>query len=214
MQLEIDQLPSGRELDELLLTLYKGYVQPVFDHGHAGASIAELGDLAYVLRKLGYRWVNNDPDRDPRRGFWLQPDVYVVAIDETDMWHLGETDMQQVQRIEGVYFFDRNIVTHLGSLQGSYMLHGLEHRAQLKPGTSEDDESRIQDLVADEPCEDDYFSTSTVDQILCHYASPNVSHIGCPAEANFEELDGHTDEERYESLIETLREEFHANAPI
>ena len=65
----------------------------------------------------------------------LAPDVYVIVMNETCYWNLPEALMQHVERIEGVYVFNRNEHTYCCEMTPSYWLEFVENRAIYKEGT-------------------------------------------------------------------------------
>ena len=52
----------------------------------------------------------------------IVPDWYVVAFDETKYWNLEKKDKRFIEKMVGVYFFDKNSQTHVAELTPSYYL--------------------------------------------------------------------------------------------
>jgi len=59
---------------------------------------------------------------------FIRPNICVIALDETHYWQLPAEYKPYIQRIEGVYWFNRNLAVHLAEFTPSYELHFIEIR--------------------------------------------------------------------------------------
>jgi hypothetical protein len=74
----------------------------------------------------------------------VAPDYHVIAIKQNlDHWNIPDI-LRYIDRIEGVWLFDRNSQTHMCELTPSYILHPVETRAILRY------EFRDNDAIRDE----------------------------------------------------------------
>lgn len=65
----------------------------------------------------------------------------VIALDETKYWNLSSCPHKEtVERIDGVYFYDENEVTHCCELTPSYLLQFLYNRVTFIPSIENSNE--------------------------------------------------------------------------
>lgn len=58
-------------------------------------------------------------------GIVIKSDWWAVALDETEHWNIPEKYRDKILQIGTDFFYNRNLITHCCSLQGSYFLHSL-----------------------------------------------------------------------------------------
>ncbi len=80
----------------------------------------------------------------------IKPDWWAVEIDETRNWNLDDKDRPFVEKITGVYFYDRNEHTHCCELTPSYYLRTLGSSIHFKSDTPDAVQERITDALASE----------------------------------------------------------------
>lgn len=92
----------------------------------------------------------------------------VIALDETEHWFLDGfgDDAQYVERVEGVYWFDKNTHTHCCEFTPSYWLYPVEHRAVLRDDTPDEAADRIDHFVKEPQQEGMYAHVPTIDRIV------------------------------------------------
>lgn len=111
----------------------------------------------------------------------LAPDIWIITLDETRNWHLTENLMQYIERIEGVYVFNRREHTYCCEMTPSYWLEFVENRAVFKPDTPDAVQDEIDSEILSAQNESGiYVHIYQVDELLktrkryCH------KHIGNP----------------------------------
>jgi len=73
----------------------------------------------------------------------VQPDWYCVALDETQYWNLADDDKPYVEKMLGVYIYDRASYTYCCELTPSYLLCHVTNVAVCKADTPDDARERI-----------------------------------------------------------------------
>lgn len=139
-------------------------------------------------------------------------DAYVVAFDETDHYQIDDEDRPYIERIVGVYLFDRNQRTHCCELTPSYWLIHLYDEVRLTPlGMDCDDEYRLDEIYQKYEYnggDDIYVHCHSVERIIAKAdAKPfTVYHYG-DTEVDEDDVD-------YDDQMEALREELSCNHPF
>lgn len=129
----------------------------------------------------------------------VKPDWYAAAIDETAHYTIEEEDKPFIERIVGVYFFDRNEYTHCCEVTPSHYLRYLSDSVRCKDDTPDDVRERIYELYEHCGGEDCYMHVSSVDRIPEKFKH----HYGEPQDADAED--------RGEGEV---REHFQGNCPF
>jgi hypothetical protein len=149
-----------------------------------------LRSLRNTLRDLGYFLV----EKGDKRG-WLRMDVWCVAFNETEDWHLDDNDMALIERIESIYYYDTTHATYLCEFTPSYEMAFVQYRVHFKPGVDDDDRDRIDQVVMSQFVEQNivYYHCHEVDAIpegptKRHYGSPGVSFNDTPYGEQFDSL--------------------------
>jgi len=91
---------------------------------------------------------------------------WVIALDTTHEYNIANEDAPHIEKIEGVYLFDRNTVTHCGSTQPSYSLRYLYTIITVVEGLSGRRRGDLEEKYAYEPCNDTYAPTNLIDRII------------------------------------------------
>jgi hypothetical protein len=73
----------------------------------------------------------------------VPPDWWCVSLDETSHWRIAEEDQPFIEKMLGIYIFDRAQHTYCCELTPSYFLCYIGDVAVLKPGTPDDVRERI-----------------------------------------------------------------------
>ena len=127
------------------------------------------------------------------------PKFIIVAINETNYWDLS--DLQEVEKVYGVYLVDLNRITHCCEITPSYYLHWITDDYTLKESFSEVSEDRreyIEDYIRYNCCKDgNYYHCKYVDSIK-----------SIPVQLSDRDLEDFiSDDISYEGLIESVCEE-------
>lgn len=167
---QLDPKPTQRLINALIVA------EAVIHDKVEGGPIHEVVQRA--LRATGRRLVNIGYHRH-----WLTYDIWVVAINETGGWDIPDDYewKKHLKRIESVFFFDRNTITHLCSFSGSYWLNYLETRPIMNPGTSEELTREAEDFCeGGAGTDDDYFDQKQIDKLIEKNERGTVYHYGNP----------------------------------
>ena len=83
---------------------------------------------------------------------FIRPNICVIALDETQYWELPAEYKPYIERVEGIYWFNRKLAVHLAEFTGSYELHFIEIRPVFSEEFSEAryDEKQTFELVAED----------------------------------------------------------------
>ncbi len=100
-------------------------------------------------------------------------DAFVVALDTTHEYNIDSEDAPPIVRIEGVYLFDRNVVTHTCEMAESYSLTHLYNLIVFADGLSDERREELEDKYAYEPSFDKYAHVSKIDPMI-EEADPSV----------------------------------------
>jgi len=186
----------------------------------SGEQVAD--DIEDLMRKLGAYSSFREPFQTiPGETFWFLPDIWIVAFPEKSEWFFPEDEawVGHIKEIYGVYLFDRNERTHLCSFSASYWLHHL-YNCPVFVGGEDDTPDDIKDTAnqylmhTEEPR---YYDTNSIDAIIDKHlldTDPKVVlHVGNPG-ADFTMLDGDTDGERYDNMMDALVEHYSSNWPL
>lgn len=101
----------------------------------------------------------------------IKSDWWAVVIDETEYWDIPEKFKGKLLRIGTEYFYDRNLVTHICSIQIHYLLHPLDSHVELSDEALNNEELREEILTwVDDGWHSsnnggDYFLTGQIDSI-------------------------------------------------
>jgi len=183
--------------------------------------LPDHGDILQALHQAGYWKDFRKPFTTlPGESFWFLPDLWVVALDITDIYGGGDLSVlgpghEWIERIEEVRFFDRTQVTHLCSFGGTYWLLHIEDQAVFKPGVPEQVKDDI-DVAIQGPSSrtpDDYFNQDEIDALLEEHQKNNsarVHHIGPPG-IDISQMDGEADCDRYNTMMDELRQAYREN---
>jgi len=142
-------------------------------------------------------------------------DAYAVALDETDHYTIEEADRPYIEKIMGVYLFDRNQRTHCCELTPSYWLTHLYDQVILTEVGRALEE--LDGFAADmfyqeyEQCASDgiythYVHCHSIDALIERNEKLTVHHYG-----NQEFCDRDTD---YDDQMEDIREYLCSNRPF
>lgn len=154
-------------------------------------------------------------------------DIWVVALDETKYWLFQDQPWAGlVERIEGVYFFDRNRITHLCSFSGSYWLEHVESRIIWKNDwtpdsyvnpVSDETRERAQEWINSGLIDDQskYADEHGIDQFIERVQSDDsrVVHRGDPG-FDPEQAEGEDAEQKYQTVMDAVLESLRANSVI
>lgn len=138
-------------------------------------------------------------------------DAYAIALDETGHYEIDAADRPYIERIVGVYVFDRSERTHLCELTPSYYLIHLYDEVRLTPlGMDCEDERRLDEIYQKyEYCEsqDIYVHCHSVERLLAQAEERpfTVYHYGEPE---------NEDDAEHDEVMEALREELNCNHPF
>lgn len=173
-----------------------------------------------VLRGSGRRLVTVGYDR-----VWMPMDIFVVVFDETSDYDLSTfPNGDKIERIEGVYFFDRNMHIHQCSIIPDYDLEHLEQREVLKDGLEDQLGETAYEILRDEvnsavrDSVGETYTTRTVSSIerfLEQHGADRgkVYHFGDPG-GDWNEVDGDDDQQKHRAIMESVREELQSNSRI
>jgi len=89
----------------------------------------------------------------------------VVAVEEMSFYHIDEADQSLIERIEGVYFYNADEVTHICSLDTHYWLQYLYTNVIVAEGVDDDTRETLEMKYGQEPGQDDYHPTRSIDRI-------------------------------------------------
>jgi hypothetical protein len=140
----------------------------------------------------------------------LPIDARIIALDETEFYHLEPEEQRLIRAIKGVYLYDANRHTHCCELTPSYYLIFLYNSVNLTDeGLALDDEARgeLYDKFEVECGGDDcYMHVHTVDQLAekAEKADNGTYHVYGDPEVSFDDSD-------YDEQIEGLVEYFRCN---
>jgi len=179
--------------------------------------------LQYCLREFGYRLpVVEDGSYQPRS--WAAMDIYVVAIDDNELWmaEVPEKYKPYLKNILTIRFFDKNAPDAMLRYWGNYRMYFQEHQAVFTDAAYEDDMDEMREEIYDWVMEkgrgvdsDGDIDAAGIDRLLAEHSGDRqrVYHFGNPAES-WEDAKGDTVDEKYDSILEEVRESLSANPPI
>lgn len=132
----------------------------------------------------------------------LPIDARIIALDETEYYHLEPEEARYIRAIKGVYLYDANRHTHCCELTPSYYLIFLYNSVNLTDeGLALNDEARgeLYDKFEVECGGDDcYMHVHTVDQ-LAEKAGKGEYHVYGDPEVSYDDSDY---DEQIEGLVE------------
>jgi hypothetical protein len=152
-----------------------------------------------ALKATGRRLVEKTNYR-----IWMPMDIWIVAIDETECWHLKDEDLDKCERIEGLYIFDKNDIKKYGD-KSCYLLLGIRNRPIFKVDVSDDDQSRIGRLIAKSgEAANNYVSVRSLDKDIKKICDDKARcyHFGNPS---FDLVYADDDEEENEKIMSIIR---------
>lgn len=138
-----------------------------------------LNELQRALRATGRRLI----DKGCGLRGWIHHDIWVVAIDETRLWHVPDHlgFKSALDRIESVYCLDRSEITHLCSFSGSYYLYHIDTRPIMKPNTGDELVEEARDFCqSGSGPEDIYVDQGEIDRMIERNQRGTVYHWGNP----------------------------------
>ena len=140
-------------------------------------------------------------------------DAYAVALNETEYYNIDAADRRFIERIDGVYVFDRNEHTHCCELTPSYFL--IYAYTCIVFTADADDAARddLQDKYAYQPSDDIYMHCHTVDRLVAAGTRDTVSHYG-DVFPNGMETDVDDPDDRHSLEMEHIREDLNCNSPF
>jgi hypothetical protein len=138
-------------------------------------------------------------------------DAYCVALDETDHYVIADEDKPKIEKIMGVYLFDKNEVTHCCELTPSYWLIHLYDEVVCAKEVDDEERSRLDEEYGHEDAEDIYVHCRDIERIIEKAERWTVLHHGDPELPDDEDK---TDEENHRDKMEALREHFCGNCPF
>jgi len=215
----VSQENKQKLLSALMVAEHDLYVT-VDDDDETRDGIPLRDGVRSVLRACGYREI------DKGHGYldWIPIDIWIVAMDETKNWSYKDQPWAKyIERIEGIYVFDKNQITHLASFSGSYFLEHLEDREVLKNGVGEElgdreyEElrDRVNSWMMEGPKDDSssYFDERNIDKFLENNEgnSGRVFHYGNPG-LSWDDADGDSDEDRHRAIMEDVCDNVRANS--
>jgi hypothetical protein len=99
-------------------------------------------------------------------------DARVIALDETRYWcGIEEQDRPHIERICGIYLYDRNLHTYLCCMTPSYWMEHLRNRVDLteeaQATLSDDEKQALYERYEDYPAEDSghYMDCGDIDRL-------------------------------------------------
>lgn len=135
----------------------------------------------------------------------IKPDWYCVAIDETAHWNLDDEDRPYIEKMMGLYIYDRNEHTYCCELTPSYYLRFIGGSIWYTDAVTDEIKDRISDKYAD--------SLYSGDD--CYMW---VAHVEAMAE-EYKDHYGEFNEESYAELTpvemeDAVREYYNGNSPF
>jgi hypothetical protein len=70
---------------------------------------------------------------------WVKPDLWVIALDETDSWNIPAKYKGKLLGVQGIYVFDRAQQVHVADTSGSYELWFVMPRESTSAAVRRDD---------------------------------------------------------------------------
>lgn len=139
-------------------------------------------------------------------------DAYAVALDETEYYNIDPADAPHIERIMGVYLFDRNERTHCCELTPSYYLIHLYD--EIVFSTDADDVMEaLDEKYAHEPSDDIYVHCGEIEKIIREGRRDRINHYGdcAPHDLCDEIADA---DERHGAEMEEIAEDMCGNCPF
>lgn len=184
----------------------------------------EADEIAKRLREFGWWKDFRNPFQTlPGEHFWFSPDIWLVALDETEEWRsdLQMPYRQHLRSIERVWWLDFSQQTHIASTKASYYMHPLYHRVNLALDNTMSHQrynevnEAISDYVESSLGSSQYFGANRINQLLALFLdgefADKVAYVGNPG-YDFNELDGESDRDKYDgSFTDTVQESLLAN---
>ena len=172
--------------------------------------------VARALNATGRRLIDNGYTRN-----WFAMDIWAITRDETQYWTYKEQPWAKyVERIEGVYIFDKNVVTHLCSFSGSYWLEHIEDRVIWKdePEVPDDLRESANDWIYSNGGmgeSSNYFDEKDINRFLELHKSERfrVFNYGNPG-LDWNDVEGDDDNERHNEAMGGLLDSFRSNCII
>ena len=133
----------------------------------------------------------------------LPIDAHVIALNQTLDWNIRHEDKKYIDKINSVYFYNKNVVYHLCEFTQSYDLYFLYYEVVLNDkgnNLSDDKKEALCSSYEDEPCDDDngkYYHCKDIDCLEgnksnhYHYGATEVSYEDTPYEEQMESLREH-----------------------
>lgn len=150
------------------------------------------------------------------RSLWLPMDIWLVALKDSLQWYqFPDWLAGKVESIHEIRFFDRSSVTHLCSIEGSYWADFIDMRVTLREEYADDESLRDNAydwvLDANRETDGDYYDERSMDRLIERATPGEVHHYGNPR-IDWDNLEGDTDEEKWEEAMRSLQEHFRCNA--
>ena len=135
-----------------------------------------LDHVRRAIRATGRRLVESGV-----KWTWLPYDIWVVALDQTSCWAIPDTYKPHIEAIRGLYFFDRNTLTHCCSFTASYWLQQIDDQSICRDGIPENLKDEIDEWVGEgrDP-NDAYYDEHDIDRLLATNKPGTVYHYGNP----------------------------------
>lgn len=104
----------------------------------------------------------DDVDEEKRT---VPPDYWAIALDETKYYNIDPEDRPLIERILGIYFFDRNVHTHCCEITPSYWLEYHSASIHFRDDVSENDRDRLDYKYGHEPSEGSYYHVAAIESM-------------------------------------------------
>ncbi len=132
--------------------------------------------------------------------------AWLIALDKTHEYNIDAEDALHIEKVEGVYLFDRNQVTHCGSTEPFYDLRYLYTIITVVDGLSDKRREELEEKYAYETGNDCYAHTKLVDSIIEEGDPSLVEQYGDPGVA-FENVE-------YDDQMYAVGEHYVCNRPL
>lgn len=140
-------------------------------------------------------------------------DAYAIARDETEFYNIDPADAPLIERIMGVYVFDRNERVHCGELTASYYLIHCYAAIHFTDAASDHDRERLDEKYGYAEGDSIYIHCRDIEKVIKAGQRDRINHYGDVAPNHLEDGIEDADEQRSRE-IESIREDLCANRPF
>ena len=142
-------------------------------------------------------------------------DAYAVALDETQYYNIDPADAKYIERIDGVYVFDRNHRTACCELTLSYFLRHLYTSIVFSDGVDDATRDRLEMDYAHCEGDDFYVHCCDIDRIIkaAGRDRDHVYHYGDVAPSDRGQ-DIEIPDQRHTAEMDAICEDLRGNCPF